>query len=785
MIYFMPLIFILKNMKKLLMLFIALTSLSFGLYAQSYNVTFSVDMNEVDASFTTPEVNGSWDGWCGGCTPLSDPDGDGVWTTTKTLEAGYYEYKFAYDAWSGDESLTPGSSCTVTAFGFTNRFITVSEDVVLDEVCYAACTTCAEAVTVAVTLSVNMNDVAAPFTTPEVNGSWDGWCGGCTPLSDPDGDGVWKATKMLPPGYYEYKFAYDSWSGDESLTEGDPCTVTTDGFTNRFIEATEDVVLETVCWATCEICPGIELEQMDLPVTFDEPGVDYGVIGFEGAEASFIVADPTDPSNTVVQATKSATAAFYAGTTVTNAAEEGFATQIPFTEDETSMSVRVWSPHAPINIKLKVEDFSDPTKSVETETMLMVAEEWTTLIFDFSNESTLTAPLDLSYYYNKASIFFNFGVDGATAGEQTYYFDDLEFYTGGGSDLLQMDLPVTFEDPMVEYGLIGFAGAEASTIVTDPTDPANTVAQVVRSSSAAVFAGTVITNPAGDGLANPIPFTADDTKMSLRVWSPEAGIVVRLKVEDYLVGSISVETDQLTTVAGEWETLIFDFSDEVPFTPALDLDANYNKPVVFFNFGVEGAVAGEATYYFDDLEFYLGEPVCDIPSDFEVTDITSSGASFNWSDVALSDQYVVTIFNAASGASRKFRPTESSLTISDALAPSTEYGARVKTVCYDEGLRSENTETIFFTTAPLRLAGDATVTTVYPNPTSGNITIQSSGYQGAAMLTVVSLSGQMMYQQQISDAISTLDLSHLANGLYMITIADEEKVETFNISLAK
>ena len=151
----------------------------------------------------------------------------------------------------------------------------------------------------------------------------------------------------------------------------------------------------------------------------------------------------------------------------------------------------------------------------------------------------------------------------------------------------------------------------------------------------------------------------------------------------------------------------------------------------------------------------------------------------------MSDQYVVTIFNAASGASRKFRPTESSLTISDALAPSTEYGARVKTVCYDEGLRSENTETIFFTTAPLRLAGDATVTTVYPNPTSGNITIQSSGYQGAAMLTVVSLSGQMMYQQQISDAISTLDLSHLANGLYMITIAYEEKVETFNISLAK
>ena len=49
-----------------------------------------------------------------------------------------------------------------------------------------------------------MNEVAGPFTTPGVNGSWDGWCGGCTPLSDPDGDGIWSTTKMLEPGYYEY-----------------------------------------------------------------------------------------------------------------------------------------------------------------------------------------------------------------------------------------------------------------------------------------------------------------------------------------------------------------------------------------------------------------------------------------------------------------------------------------------------------------------------------------------------------------------------------------------------
>jgi hypothetical protein len=38
--------------------------------------------------------------------------------------------------------------------------------------------------------------------------------------------------------------------------------------------------------------------------------------------------------------------------------------------------------------------------------------------------------LNLAFNYNKASIFFNFGVTGATAGEKTYYFDDVKFGSG-------------------------------------------------------------------------------------------------------------------------------------------------------------------------------------------------------------------------------------------------------------------------------------------------------------------------------------------------------------------
>jgi hypothetical protein len=91
------------------------------------------------------------------------------------------------------------------------------------------------------------------------------------------------------------------------------------------------------------------------------------------------------------------------------------------------MNVKVWSPHAGIQVRLKVEDAADPTRSCETEATVTTASGWQTLTFDFANPAAGTAALNLAFTYNKASIFFNFGVTGAVAGERTYYFDDLAF----------------------------------------------------------------------------------------------------------------------------------------------------------------------------------------------------------------------------------------------------------------------------------------------------------------------------------------------------------------------
>ncbi len=170
--------------------------------------------------------------------------------------------------------------------------------------------------------------------------------------------------------------------------------------------------------------------QMNLPVTFDDVTVAYGLVGFGGAEQSTVVTDPTLATNKVGKVIKTNTAELWAGTTVTALAgtvQTGFSANIPFTATEKRMNVRVWSPHAGIQVRLKVEDKTDPTKSCETEAAVTIASGWQTLEFNFANPAAGTAALNLAFNYNKASIFFNFGVTGATAGERIYYFDDVKF----------------------------------------------------------------------------------------------------------------------------------------------------------------------------------------------------------------------------------------------------------------------------------------------------------------------------------------------------------------------
>ena len=187
---------------------------------------------------------------------MTDANGDNIWEVTLNLPAGTYEYKFTHDSWAGQENLTSGSSCTVTNSGFTNRFISVTSDIILPVVCWGSCADCGSGeIPANVTFQVDMSQYNGVFSTPEINGTFNNWCGSCNSMTDVNGDGIWETTLFLDPGTYEYLFAADGWSIQENLSPGSSCTTTDSGVTKRFISITSDEVLPVVCWGFCQACP--------------------------------------------------------------------------------------------------------------------------------------------------------------------------------------------------------------------------------------------------------------------------------------------------------------------------------------------------------------------------------------------------------------------------------------------------------------------------------------------------------------------------------------------------
>lgn len=173
------------------------------------------------------------------------------------------------------------------------------------------------------------------------------------------------------------------------------------------------------CGGSCSTC----LTQINLPINFEGTTTNFTVTDF-GGNASSLVVDPTNASNMAVRSVKTSSSALWAGTTMSTPA--GFSSTIPFTASNRKVFVNVWSPDAGIPVRLKVEVAGTPTQSCETQTNTTVVG-WQIMEFDFNNEASGTAIFNQSFNFNMMSIFFNFGTDGATAGEKTYYFDNVSY----------------------------------------------------------------------------------------------------------------------------------------------------------------------------------------------------------------------------------------------------------------------------------------------------------------------------------------------------------------------
>jgi len=155
-----------------------------------------------------------------------------------------------------------------------------------------------------------------------------------------------------------------------------------------------------------------------------------------GNEASSITSTgvpsgiPAGSGPIVVKTTKPGVGAtqIWAGTTLSVGYLDSIG-QLPFSATATKATVVLYAPAAGKDIKLKVEDATNGSDSVETD-VLTTAAGWQTLTFDFSSQASGTAPLNLAYTYDKISIFPDYGV--VPGADETYYVGTITFLGASG-----------------------------------------------------------------------------------------------------------------------------------------------------------------------------------------------------------------------------------------------------------------------------------------------------------------------------------------------------------------
>ena len=336
---------------------------------------------------------------------------------------------------------------------------------------------------------------------------------------------------------------------------------------------------------------------LEIPIDFDCEGIDYatkiiGNVSFtvvDNPQLSGINSDPTMVGQITNAGVNWENAFFNLDTAIDFAMDKG-------------VRLKLYSDQA-LPILLKFEDGTEaPVENVQNHS----GSGWEELTFTLNSSGS----------YNDMVIF----VDGPGTAAGTFFVDDIEQVSVMVPDpctpettqsLDAADFNLTFQtDPTASI-----ASFDAGLSFVDNPDFDNAVntsckvGQIDRS-GAALFANNQIDFDAK------FDFNANGG-FKMKVWSPNVGTNVLVKLEDKTNAAINVEVAAATSVASAWEELTFNFDSGE--------SGKYDKIILFFELNTNT----EETYFIDDFRLFsaggtgvgcTGGPTMDVtsfPVDFE------------------------------------------------------------------------------------------------------------------------------------------------------------------------
>jgi len=239
---------------------------------ETVDVTFALNTNNL-SSFSTVALSGSFNAWCADCAPMSDEDGDGIYTLTVTMDKGAYEYKFVVDGVY--EDLLPTMECVKTT-DFTNRLGVFTADTELPPVALSSCYNVGDGVNITFRLGFPAGVTPADSIYVAGGGKF-GNPGGLYRLLDGDNDNIYELTIERLKGFTsDYTFANGNCPGfDAGCKEdiaGQDCAVAP--FNDRHLPPIEeDVVIET-CYGLCSETANCLEGEVNVTFAIDMNGYD-------------------------------------------------------------------------------------------------------------------------------------------------------------------------------------------------------------------------------------------------------------------------------------------------------------------------------------------------------------------------------------------------------------------------------------------------------------------------------------------------------------------------------
>ena len=167
-------------------------------------------------------------------------------------------------------------------------------------------------------------------------------------------------------------------------------------------------------------------------------------------------------------------------------------------------------------------------------------------------------------------------------------------------------------------------------------------------------------------------------------------------------------------------------------------------------------------------------PQCNAPTNVTATNVTHESAVIDWTQEGTPDSWTISYKKGSASSWTTINTTTHPYTITN-LDAETSYNVYVTATCGEQ--TSSQSATITFVTQPNSVNDYEMNTTLYPNPTTGEIRIQNTEFR-IQSVEVYDVYGKLIKTVKVDDHSVVIDLSANASGVYFTRIMTDKGMVT-------